>query len=166
MSESGARGGSRTHDLTGQKFGRLTFVRLVRIDLKYNTYWICRCDCGNEKEILAASVKRGATKSCGCLDRESDKGGPARRSRNESLKYTTAHYRIQADRGTAERYRCVDCNGQAEEWSLRHDVAEVISGPVPGGGIRRWSANVLDYDPRCVPCHRAYDALTSRRPCP
>jgi len=54
-------------DLTGQKFGRLTAIKLSDI-VKYGiSYWLCKCDCGNEKIINSASLKNGNTKSCGCL---------------------------------------------------------------------------------------------------
>lgn len=49
-------------DLTGQRFNQL-----VAISPTYSRRWVFRCDCGNEKEILAASVKKGNNKSCGCL---------------------------------------------------------------------------------------------------
>lgn len=32
--------------------------------------WLCRCDCGNEVEVSAHSLRNGNTKSCGCLNRE------------------------------------------------------------------------------------------------
>lgn len=44
----------------GTKFGRLTAVE--RRGLK----WLCRCECGAEKEIQAGSLRYGYTKSCGC----------------------------------------------------------------------------------------------------
>ena len=50
--------------VTGQRFFRLTFIR------RDGTSWICRCDCGNEVRRLASNVRRGLTKSCGCLKRE------------------------------------------------------------------------------------------------
>ena len=63
-------------DLTGQKFGRLTVIRRATkeelSDKKWNniTYWICRCDCGNETMVQAQTLKDGRTKSCGCLSAE------------------------------------------------------------------------------------------------
>lgn len=30
-------------------------------------FWLCRCECGKEKEIYQYSLTSGATKSCGCL---------------------------------------------------------------------------------------------------
>lgn len=51
-------------DLTGKKYGKLTVLR--KSDKKgKNSYWICRCDCGVEKEICATALKHGQ-KSCGC----------------------------------------------------------------------------------------------------
>ena len=53
-------------DLTGQKFGKLTAISQVGIK-NHKTQWLCACDCGNKKTVLAESLKNGNTKSCGCL---------------------------------------------------------------------------------------------------
>ena len=64
----------KSKDLTGQRFGRLTALR--KADLKENISngvrygWLCRCDCGNEKVILAKRLKTGDIKSCGCILKE------------------------------------------------------------------------------------------------
>lgn len=67
-------GGSRLKDLTGQKFGRLTVVKQAETRItksgQHKTYWLCRCDCGNEKEISANSLLNGRTQSCGCYHKE------------------------------------------------------------------------------------------------
>ena len=51
--------------LTGMRFGAWTVIR--RDESGYHTRWICRCDCGTEKSILSTELRRGATKSCGCM---------------------------------------------------------------------------------------------------
>lgn len=56
-------------DLTGQRFGRLTVLSRTLNKGKY-TRWLCRCDCGNEKEVLSYCLKRGETTSCGCYHKE------------------------------------------------------------------------------------------------
>ena len=58
---------SRHKDLTNQRFGRLT--ALVKEGRNHRNYalWRCRCDCGNEKHVAYAELKKGTTKSCGCL---------------------------------------------------------------------------------------------------
>lgn len=56
-------------DLTGQTFGLLTVVRMSRVK-NNESYFDCRCTCGNVKEIRGASLTTGKTKSCGCLERK------------------------------------------------------------------------------------------------
>ena len=53
-------------DLTGQRFGKLTVISKAEIkdDLRH---WKCKCDCGNYIDVPATRLKRGITKSCGCL---------------------------------------------------------------------------------------------------
>jgi hypothetical protein len=57
-----------TKDLTGQKFGRLTVLGAV--DRANGLQWLCRCECGNEKRVFGGALKRGLTRSCGCLNAE------------------------------------------------------------------------------------------------
>lgn len=49
-------------DLTNQKFGRLTVLHYIN-----NGTWLCKCDCGNTKEVKGRNLRDGITKSCGCL---------------------------------------------------------------------------------------------------
>jgi len=55
-------------NLIGQKFGRLTPIE--KIQIKYCTKWRCKCECGNEVTIIQGDLRRGHTKSCGCLSNE------------------------------------------------------------------------------------------------
>ena len=57
-------------DLTGQRFGRL--VALEPTDKRYRStiIWRCRCDCGNACEVPSAWLRKGLTRSCGCLQDE------------------------------------------------------------------------------------------------
>lgn len=61
---------TKHEDLTGKIFGKLTALYLDEkktVRGKQNkTYWMCRCDCGNEKSVFAYNLKRGSTISCGC----------------------------------------------------------------------------------------------------
>jgi hypothetical protein len=54
-------------DITGQRFGRLVVIESSGRSGNYDVTWLCRCDCGKEKVIVGSSLKRGGTKSCGCL---------------------------------------------------------------------------------------------------
>jgi hypothetical protein len=56
-------------DLTGQKFGRLEVKKFAEVK-GTNSYWNCLCDCGNPVKVYGSSLKRGHTRSCGCLRKE------------------------------------------------------------------------------------------------
>lgn len=62
--------GSGIKNLVGNRYGKLTVVRFSQIK-DQRTYWICRCDCGNEKEIRGDCLNR--IQSCGCVKKECDK---------------------------------------------------------------------------------------------
>jgi len=59
-------------DHTGQRFGRLTVVRCEGA-LSARTpeaAWLCRCDCGGATIATGSNLRRGKTRSCGCLKRD------------------------------------------------------------------------------------------------
>lgn len=48
----------------GQKFGRYTVRSIIP------SYCICECECGNVRKVKRDSLATGATKSCGCLQKQ------------------------------------------------------------------------------------------------
>src|SRR5262245_13171861 len=56
-------------DLTGQPFGRLTVIRQAT-DRHGPARWECLCTCGTIKTIYGQALRKGNTKSCGCLNTE------------------------------------------------------------------------------------------------
>lgn len=62
--------------LIGKRFGRLIVIGFDCVKGKsQNTYWKCKCDCGNEKIICGHLLMSGETKSCGCLYKEKMSNG-------------------------------------------------------------------------------------------
>ena len=59
----------RLIDLTGHRYGRLTVIGRAGY-YKKELLWHCICDCGNEVNVIGSSLKRGNTRSCGCIHRE------------------------------------------------------------------------------------------------
>ena len=61
-------------DLTGQRFGRLTVIkRAPNIKRPCGitvVRWECQCDCGNIIITDGTALRRGDSKSCGCLQKE------------------------------------------------------------------------------------------------
>lgn len=58
-------------DLAEQRFGRLVVLRFSHINDRGSSVWLCQCDCGNETYVEGYLLKRGNTRSCGCLQKES-----------------------------------------------------------------------------------------------
>lgn len=53
-------------NLKGQRFGRWTVLKRTS-SRRWGSYWVCICDCGTRKEVSQGSLRRGDTRSCGCL---------------------------------------------------------------------------------------------------
>lgn len=58
---------NRFKDITGQKFGRLTALRVAPEKTSKQFDWECACECGRHKIIKGSNLRRGLTKSCGCI---------------------------------------------------------------------------------------------------
>ena len=86
-------------NVTGQRFGKLIALNYSKT-IKTQTFWLCKCDCGNEKEINVNSLRRNLTTSCGCNYKTGN-------SRTHGLTKTT-EYRIWAD----IKSRCSNENDQ------------------------------------------------------
>lgn len=58
-------------DISGQKFGFLTAIRLdaprINKNGKPRRMWFCVCDCGGSKVVHQRALANGATVSCGCF---------------------------------------------------------------------------------------------------
>lgn len=99
----------KTKNLLGMRFGKLVVIEFAgykKDKCGSSASWICKCDCGNEKEIYASQLLQGITRSCGCL-RKIDK------ERNniigKKFNRLTAIKRIYDDRkGVRYLFRC-DC---------------------------------------------------------
>ena len=58
------------NDLVGRRFGRLEVLEATEKRANECIVWKCLCDCGNVREISGKSLRRGFTRSCGCLRKE------------------------------------------------------------------------------------------------
>jgi hypothetical protein len=57
-------------DLTGQRFERLSVVKMSPTRKWGKIFWECRCDCGTTRTITTSDLRSGHSRSCGCLARE------------------------------------------------------------------------------------------------
>ena len=60
----------RVIDLTGKTFGRWSVVKRAENSPQGQAMWLCRCECGNERAMLSILLRRGISRSCGCLHRD------------------------------------------------------------------------------------------------
>jgi hypothetical protein len=57
-------------NITDLRFGRLVVLeRAGQVDSGKAT-WLCQCDCGNQTVVMGKYLRKGRTRSCGCLRRE------------------------------------------------------------------------------------------------
>lgn len=54
-------------DITNQRYGKLVVLKKQGKTKYGKSLWLCKCDCGNYKEVDISSLRKGNTKSCGCL---------------------------------------------------------------------------------------------------
>lgn len=144
-------------NLIGRTFGRWTVIKVAQSRRGPNgnprTYWMCRCACGVEREVLAGNLTTAVSRSCGCLRNEVT-GDLSRARRREVVGYYSAHRRVDRDRGRAKTHACVDCGGRAEERSYDHRDDQELTDPRG----RRYSLDSQHYSPRCRTCHGAFDS--------
>ena len=54
-------------DITERQFGRLTAIEPTNIRSGGHIVWKCQCECGNIAFVDSNALKKGNTRSCGCL---------------------------------------------------------------------------------------------------
>jgi len=97
-------------ELTGQQFGRLTVLHSAG-SCNGRAYWFCQCSCGAQKAVSSSSLRRGSTRSCGCLVVDT--------SRTKAINNQIGGYKGWAKYKTVDDYlqntartgRCMDWQG-------------------------------------------------------
>ncbi len=148
----------RVIDLTGKRFGRWTVLRFTSRENR-RTLWLCRCDCGVERDVLALSLTRsdGNSRSCGCLAREESSLRAPSLAHGASRKTSPVHreYRIWKNMHS----RCSTPSAKAFEryggrgitvcdrWrSFENFIADMGPAPTREHTLDRVD-NVLGYEP-------------------
>jgi hypothetical protein len=140
--------------LDGSRFGRLIVVELA--DTKHgHARWVCSCDCGNVVVVYGLKLRRGLTRSCGCLRSETS----GRRGRVQLFRHGhagTPIYQIWL----GIKHRCLNSNDRAfanyggwgiaicDRWcdSFEAFLADVGPRPSPAHSIDRKDNNG-NYEP-------------------
>lgn len=105
--------------VVGERFGRLTVLSLHR-DTESKPWAFCRCDCGTEKEIRADHLLSGASKSCGCLNKEAARQRELKHGESGTRLFRTwTHVKGRCENPTDRAYAGYGGRGIAvcEEWA-------------------------------------------------
>ena len=96
---------SNAIDLTGMRFGKLTVLSQAESSRsesgKSVRRWLCQCDCGNTIITTRQNLRKGDTRSCGCLKTQGTKDRLTTHGESKSVLYK---------RWTAMRKRCNNPN--------------------------------------------------------
>lgn len=120
----------------GKKYNRLLVEDIIR---KNRTiYYKCKCDCGNEFVSKAWNIRRGDTKSCGCLAKENRENaiyqeklyGVLRGMKNRCYNPNSESYKNYGGRGIkiCDEWNNLE-NGYAnfKKWALENGYKEKLS---------------------------------------
>jgi hypothetical protein len=138
---------SRTKDIAGQKFNRLTALTLTRVDERRRAIWLFRCDCGQEREAAATQVRYGHTTSCGCAMREQQARGTLRHGKAKSPAWRSW---LSMRRRCRYGSRWTDYRGRGitvcERWERFEAFFEDMGDPPAGATLDRID-NARGYEP-------------------
>ena len=76
--------GQRSKDETGKRYGKLKVLSFDAVQ-RGEPYFLCKCDCGQEKSVRGANLRSGNTTSCGCSRRKARKWRRGCRSINHQF---------------------------------------------------------------------------------
>lgn len=110
---------SRLIDLTGQRFSRLIVLEHCGFDKRGESIWKCKCDCGNEKNVLSSNLRGGKVKSCGCYATEvKTKHGKARHNNRSRLYVIWWDIKSRTTKPNNEKYKYYGGRGieMCNEW--------------------------------------------------
>ena len=66
-SEANINREAKRPSLVGVRFGLWIVLERRGKTAAAKRLWLCRCDCGVEKEVVAGNLKSGLSQSCGCV---------------------------------------------------------------------------------------------------
>lgn len=111
----------------GIRYGRLIAKEVASTDWNghhWVTFWLCKCDCGNETIVRGNHLQSGTTKSCGCLHKEIvtalGKENIGELSNNyvdgkSCGKYTRENHELKDTIRLRDNYTCQECGKTQEE---------------------------------------------------
>lgn len=152
----------------GKRYGRLVVLSFDKLNAYGGRYYQCLCDCGARKSVYYGSLSRGATKSCGCLNREVARDPESKTT--HGLSHTKEYQTWINMKHRCEDRRNVkyaDYGGRGisvcERWGhFEYFLDDMGNAPTPGHSLDRVN-NALGYGPQnCRWATRKEQSLNKR----
>jgi hypothetical protein len=109
-----------------------------------NRYWLCQCECGTVREVSQADLRRGSSKSCGCLMREVVGTRTTLRNTSHGMSDSAAYRVWQSMKSRCENPKNKSYNdyggrgiGVCEQWSSFAAFVRDMGLPPNGLSIER-----------------------------
>jgi hypothetical protein len=138
------------HNVTGQKFNRLTAIEYVGRDEQGATLWRCRCECGSITIARTSQLKNNGKKSCGCLNTEQIRLTRRTHGHRHTSVYNIWRNMIQRCKpSSADRFKYYAGRGirVCKRWrTFENFLADMDGMPTPQHSIERIN-NDGDYEP-------------------
>jgi hypothetical protein len=151
----------RKVDHTGRRFGRLKVIKLIvrRGKSRNDTIYLCRCDCGREKQVRYSNLMNGGTLSCGCLQKEL----LSKRAKDPLEVAITAKFNSYKGGAKVRNYGWHISKEYFAEL-IRKSCYFCAASPNPLNGVdrfdNRWSYTIENCVPCCSICNMAKATLT------
>lgn len=146
-------------DFIGKRFGRLLVLGPTREGEPDHRYmgWRCQCDCGKTVSVYKYSISSGATKSCGCLVRDTTRARSRRHGHCVDSKRSRAHsswHAMLTRCSNPSHPGYPDYGGRGitvcDHWKSFDRFLEDMGEPPPGCSLERVN-NSLGYSPEnCI----------------
>ena len=128
----------RYKDIAGQKFGRLTVIKISEKRQQNHAMWECMCECGNKVIVDGTKLRNGHTKSCGCYRRDMLTTHGMTYSNNRLYSIwrsmrsrcncsSNTHYHRYGGRGIRVCSEWLDNFAKFEEWALINGYADNLT---------------------------------------
>ncbi|GGU17084.1 hypothetical protein GCM10007979_14410 [Nocardioides albus] len=147
----------------GEQYGVLTVLSEAEAVRNGNTHrrrWHVSCsNCGQDSTVRQDDLRRESRRNTCCVKCRMSAGTNPRWTPEPT--YAAMHLRVKSERGAAGDHECIDCGGQAADWSYVRGCSEerlpIDSYARAKGNRSPYCPHEEHYAPRCRGCHAKMD---------